>query len=563
MEKTLIRQNAQWNGKMFDHLCPRDIMDNLLKKKTMRHVQILTGVRRCGKSTVFKLLINDLLQSGVSGKSILVLNLDDPQFIPFWDDSSKLFGVIENAERLTGEKVKYLFLDEVQHLCDWEIFIKSAYDTEIFEKIYITGSNSQLLQNRFSALLSGRYFENEVRPFSVREVFRSQGITTLLDCYTQTPKVLRIMDNVLSTGCFPEIVLGDADEDIKQELLKSYFESIVQKDCIVYSGIRDTHLFFRLVSYLMQNMGSRFSIPAVGKALKSNENTVASYLNFLCDSYICVDVRNFSYSLKETSRSQHKCYFIDNGLVSANVFRYSPQSGSALENLVYNELRNKGYMNISFDNSKTECDFLAYKNVGVELKLVPVEAASRVEFLETAKVDIILANFTVTDERKEKVDFALPYMKVALGVVSPDSAIITDAEQLNGKTLIVVKGTTAESYFTENYPDVKLQKYDEYNEAYSALQDGRGDAFSTDNTEVLAWSMNNPGFTVGVESLGSTDAIAPAVTKGNETLLNWINDEITALADEQFFHADYDATLASVYGDNVDKDSLVVEGGVM
>ena len=203
------------------------------------------------------------------------------------------------------------------------------------------------------------------------------------------------------------------------------------------------------------------------------------------------------------------------------------------------------------------------KDLGVELKLVPVEAASRVEFLETAKVDIILANFTVTDERKEKVDFALPYMKVALGVVSPDSAIITDAEQLNGKTLIVVKGTTAESYFTENYPDVKLQKYDEYNEAYSALQDGRGDAFSTDNTEVLAWSMNNPGFTVGVESLGTTDAIAPAVTKGNETLLNWINDEITALADEQFFHADYDATLASVYGDNVDKDSLVVEGGVM
>lgn len=203
------------------------------------------------------------------------------------------------------------------------------------------------------------------------------------------------------------------------------------------------------------------------------------------------------------------------------------------------------------------------QDMGVELKLVPVEAASRVEFLQTAKVDIILANFTVTDERSEKVDFALPYMKVALGIVSPESATITDAEQLNGKTLIVVKGTTAETYFTENYPEVKLQKYDEYNEAYSALQDGRGDAFSTDNTEVLAWAMNNPGFTVGVESLGSTDAIAPAVTKGNESLLNWLNDEIKSLADEQFFHADYDATLAAVYGDNVDKDSLVVEGGVM
>ena len=122
------------------------------------------------------------------------------------------------------------------------------------------------------------------------------------------------------------------------------------------------------------------------------------------------------------------------------------------------------------------------QDLGVELKLVPVEAASRVEFLETGKVDIILANFTVTEERAQKVDFALPYMKVALGVVSPESAPINDVSELNGKTLIVVKGTTAETYFTENCPEVKLQKYDEYNEAYSALQDGRGDAFSTDNT---------------------------------------------------------------------------------
>ena len=144
-----------------------------------------------------------------------------------------------------------------------------------------------------------------------------------------------------------------------------------------------------------------------------------------------------------------------------------------------------------------------------------------------------------------------------------NSAVITSADELNGKTLIVVKGTTAETYFTENYPDVKLQKYDEYNEAYSALQDGRGDAFSTDNTEVLAWAMSNPGFTVGIESLGSIDAIAPAVTKGNTELLDWLNEEIKALGEEQFFHADYDATLASVYGDTVDKNNLVVEGGEM
>ncbi len=201
------------------------------------------------------------------------------------------------------------------------------------------------------------------------------------------------------------------------------------------------------------------------------------------------------------------------------------------------------------------------KDLGVKVEFVSVEPASRVEYLQTGKADIILANFTVTDERAQKVDFALPYMKVALGVVSPEKALITDPSQLKGKTLIVAKGTTAETYFTKNYPDVKLLKFDQYTEAYNALLDGRGDAFSTDNTEVLAWAIENKGFKVGIESLGSLDTIAPAVQKGNTELLNWINDEIKSLASEKFFHADYEKTLAPVYGSSVNADNLVVEGG--
>lgn len=194
---------------------------------------------------------------------------------------------------------------------------------------------------------------------------------------------------------------------------------------------------------------------------------------------------------------------------------------------------------------------------------VYVEAASRVEYLKSAKVDITLANFTVTDERKEQVDFALPYMKVALGIVSPQKAEITDVNQLKGKKLIVVKGTTAETYFSKNYPDVTLVKFDEYQEAYDALLDGRGDAFSTDNTEVLAWAKQNKGFVVGVESLGDIDTIAPAVQKGNTELLNWLNDEIKTLAKEKFFHKNFDETLKSVYGDSINPENLVVEGGVV
>ena len=201
------------------------------------------------------------------------------------------------------------------------------------------------------------------------------------------------------------------------------------------------------------------------------------------------------------------------------------------------------------------------EDLGVELNFVSTEAANRVEYLETGKVDIILANFTVTPERAEKVDFALPYMNVALGVVSPDSRVITDLSELTADDqVIVISGTTAEDYLIKNNPEIRLQKYDTYANAKNALENGNAVAWANDNTEVIAYALQNEGYTVGIPSLGSQDTIAPAVSKGNETLLNWINDEIKALAGEQFFHKDYEATLTETYGLDYE-DSLVLEGG--
>lgn len=201
------------------------------------------------------------------------------------------------------------------------------------------------------------------------------------------------------------------------------------------------------------------------------------------------------------------------------------------------------------------------EDLGVTVEFVSTEAANRVEYLETGKVDIILANFTVTPERAEKVDFALPYMNVALGVVSPDSRVISDLSELTAEDqVIVISGTTAEDYLIKNNPEIKLQKYDTYANAKNALENGNAAAWANDNTEVIAYALQNEGYTVGIPSLGSQDTIAPAVTKGNETLLNWINDEIKALASEQFFHKDYEATLVDTYGLDYE-DSLVLEGG--
>lgn len=202
------------------------------------------------------------------------------------------------------------------------------------------------------------------------------------------------------------------------------------------------------------------------------------------------------------------------------------------------------------------------KDLGVDINYVSTEAANRVEYLKTGKVDIILANFTVTPERAEEVDFALPYMNVALGVVSPDDNVITSLDQI-GKDdqVIVISGTTAETYLVKNNPEIKLQKYDAYAEAKTAFENGSGVAWANDNTEVIAFANENPGYTVGIPTLGSNDTIAPAVSKGNDTLLNWINDEIKTLGKDNFFHKDYEETLLDTYGKDYE-DTLVVEGGV-
>lgn len=201
------------------------------------------------------------------------------------------------------------------------------------------------------------------------------------------------------------------------------------------------------------------------------------------------------------------------------------------------------------------------EDLGVDINYVSTEAANRIEYLQTGKVDIILANFTVTEERAEEVDFALPYMNVALGVVSRDDNVIESLDNWNSDdSIIVISGTTAETYLIDNYPDITLQKFDSYATAKEAFENGTSVAWANDNTEVIAFSLQNEGYTVGIPSLGSQDTIAPAVSKGNESLLSWLNDEIVSLGEENFFHADYEATLVDTYGTEYE-ESLVVEGG--
>ena len=362
METTILRLNKHWNGDKYASLQYRSVVENLKKKKNLPHIQVLTGIRRCGKSTVFRLMINDLLEDGTNPKSILLLNLDEPVFSALWENSSELYKIIEMAEKITSETVKYLFLDEVQQVKNWELFVKSAYDTQRFAKIYITGSNSDLLQNKFATLLSGRYFANTVRPLSLKEFFRINGINDKYTALSRRIDLLKLTEQYLQWGSFPEIALNEMDDSIKAELLNSYYESIVLKDCIVYNQIRDSALFYRLLHFVLSNAGAPFHYNSLAKAIKSNEATVRNYLNCAHRSYVIADITNFSFSLKEDARPLHKIYGIDNGLMRAVGFQFMIREAMLLENAVYNELVNNGYDDIYFARTKEECDFIARKD---------------------------------------------------------------------------------------------------------------------------------------------------------------------------------------------------------
>ncbi len=197
------------------------------------------------------------------------------------------------------------------------------------------------------------------------------------------------------------------------------------------------------------------------------------------------------------------------------------------------------------------------KDMGVKVKFTQVNANNRVDTLNSNKADIILANFTMTPERKQVVDFAKPYMKVSVGVVSPKNSPITSASQLKGKNLIVNKGTTAENYFTKK-GGVELLKFDSKTQQFNAFKNKRAAALADDNSYLYAWVKKNPNYTVGIKNIGPNQFISPAVKKGNKSLLNWTNKEITKLTKKKFFIADYNKELKPYFGKEVKPSDIVL-----
>ncbi len=356
-EQALIAQNPHWQGKVYDHFLRRKHDATAIADLTLEEIQIITGIRRCGKSTLMQVLINHL--SSAAEKNILYINFDDPNYTPATKNSSELYNIVTMAEKLTGDTIQYLFLDEIQTVASWEKFVKSVYDSKRFTKIIVSGSNADLLNSQYATLLSGRYIETHIYPLSFREILQATDITDYLNLVENKATVLSLLDNLLLYGGFPRI--HKVEKNDRYRILKSYYETILLKDCISNHNIRDSSLMTNLSYYLINHTSSLYSYNSLRKAIGSNENTIQQFIHILQNAYFLHEVKQFSYSLKDQNRAKKKIYCIDNGLINAVTFKFSQNYGKLLENLVYTEFCKQDIKDIVFYNDNKECDFIIYQ----------------------------------------------------------------------------------------------------------------------------------------------------------------------------------------------------------
>lgn len=398
MERAIINQNPHWGANEYKNLHERQFFDSLKSNLQVKHIQVLTGIRRSGKSSAFRMLVNELMKYE-DPKSILMLNMDDPLYYDIWDKPGNLYNIVDLSEKITGIKTKYLFIDEAQAVLGWETYVKSAYDSGLFTKIFVTGSNSSFLNNQHSTLLSGRYLEEKIYPYTFSEIFYQNNIHSLFDAVSQVPLVLRLLDNCLEWGCFPEITsLNNAE--LKSNLLKSYFESIIMKDCISRYQIADVATFKKLLLYCVSNAGSVFSYKSLATATGTNENTAKKYINILHDSHIISDLSNFAFSLKDNVRKSHKIYVADNGITNAVSYRFWDNKAKLFEGFVFNELQKCQYDEITFVNTNGECDFVIkdkfeYHAIQVCYELTPENTGREVGGFAIVEKEITLSSKTI------------------------------------------------------------------------------------------------------------------------------------------------------------------------
>lgn len=293
-------------------------------------VQVITGVRRSGKSTLLHFLM-------AKYSKIAYFNFEDPRIIDFnVSDFSKLDDII-------SEDTEAYFFDEIQNVPQWEVYIRQLHDYE--KKVFVTGSNASLLSKDLGTRLTGRYLAIELFPFSYSEFLQFQ----------KEENSEKSVEKYLKVGGFPEFLKTN-----NVEVLQNLFKDIVFRDIAIRYSIRNTKLLIDVALYLLSNIGKETTYNSLKKTFQvGSANTIMDYLNWFEDAYLLFFLQRFSYSAKSIAISPRKVYAIDNGLINANSLSFSEDKGRILENAVYIHLRNQG-VKMYYFREKRECDFVLF-----------------------------------------------------------------------------------------------------------------------------------------------------------------------------------------------------------
>ena len=358
-EKFIVEQNTHWEGNLLNAGFPRMAAEKLVKYIDIKQIIALIGVRRSGKSTIVKQLINFLMQEkNINPKNILFLNLESPLLNRFKNDPANLQMIFDEYLELAEPKGKvFVFLDEVQFFSDWQVFVKSLYEKG-GAKFFITGSNSQLLSAEMATLLSGRSITNDIYPFSFKEIvwIKNIGAKNAIEITRNEGKLKKVFGEYLQNGGFPEIVI-EKRKEIKKEILANYYKNILYQDIIPRFEVKKTKEIENLLLYLFSNIGQGYSYNSLSGFLKIHDKTIKEYIGFFEKSFLLFELSNYQYSLKKQENYPKKVYAIDNGFISAVSFSFSENYGRFLENAVFLGLLEAG-KSVYYYLGKYECDFI-------------------------------------------------------------------------------------------------------------------------------------------------------------------------------------------------------------
>ena len=409
MKNILIEQNQHWSGKRYSST-KRVLLDKLISYLPLKQIITITGVRRCGKSTLAKQAINHLLESGVESKNIFFINLENPYFLEHKHNVNYLNSIYEEYLKLMDPKGKvYCVFDEIQYFENWQVYIKSKYESSDI-KFIITGSNSSMLSNELNTLLSGRSLNIHLDTFSFSEFLDYKNIDYSSE-FTQISNkidIARAKDEYLKWGGFYEVFEVE-DELIKKEILISYAKNIIYQDIIPRYNIRNSEIVERLFFYLLTTVTGILNYTTLSKIFEVSDKTIKEYINYFEDVFLLKRIDKFHTKPKEKIKSSKKIYALDNGFLQIAPTN-SKNLGLSLENLVFISLNQK-CNELTYLKDKYEIDFkcdktlyqVSYEIVNSKTKQRELNAFKYLDTQDKWEHKLITYDTQNEDEREDDV----------------------------------------------------------------------------------------------------------------------------------------------------------------